>query len=452
MAGAFCSHAEVDYTKGVFIVNEDWYGHQNSTINYLLPDDPDGNYWEYRVIQTENPGFELGCTNQYGAIWDGRFYFIAKQDKDPGATVAGGRITVADATTMKVLFQSALIDPSGKQVDGRSFLGVDSHKGYISTSNGVWVFNLDTYEVEGQIPGTENPNAGDNKPNTDPTGSLYFGQSGTMVMVAGRVFVAHQQAGIIVVDPKADAVETILKMDRIATGAGVGSLVVAKDGTVWASVAKDTKGTGTTLPYLLRIDPATLTADAVALAEGIDAPSNSWYAWTPDTFCASAVTNTLYWSGGANSWFTGKKVYAFDVDTQSATKIIDLDADGEKWKIYGCSMRLHPVTDEIYVSLYREFSIPTYITRRYDSRGNRIKDYSMIENYWFPSIPVFPQGATSGVDAVENDRYGGFGAVYDIHGRVIESNVEYGHWDFLPPGLYIWRNATSAHKFRVNKL
>lgn len=30
--------SETDYSDGVFIVNEDWYGHQNSTVNFLLPD------------------------------------------------------------------------------------------------------------------------------------------------------------------------------------------------------------------------------------------------------------------------------------------------------------------------------------------------------------------------------------------------------------------------------
>ena len=28
-------NANTDYTKGTFIVNEDWYGHQNSTVNFL---------------------------------------------------------------------------------------------------------------------------------------------------------------------------------------------------------------------------------------------------------------------------------------------------------------------------------------------------------------------------------------------------------------------------------
>lgn len=448
LAFSLSAMAECDYTKGVFIVNEDWYGHQNSTVNYLRPDDPDGNYWEYRVIQKENPGVELGCTNQYGAIWHGRFYFIAKQEKDPGASVTGGRITVADAETMKVLYQSALIDPSGKQCDGRGFLGVNESKGYISSSNGVWIFDLNAFAVKGQIEGTANPSVGDDKPNTDPTSSLYYGQSGTMVLADGKVFLAHQQAGIIVIDPAQDQVIAKIGMECVADGAGVGSLVVARDGSVWASVAKDTKGTGATLPYLLRIDPTALSTEVVALASGIYPPSNSWYAWTPDTFCASAKENTLYWSGGANSWFTGKCVYKFDVDTRVATKIIDLDADGEGWKIYGCSMRVHPVTDELYVSLYREFSIPAYVTRRYDSNGAKQQDYSMISNYWFPSLPVFPQGSGDAVVA-EIDADAALGAVYNIRGVMVKANVGYGDWAHLPPGIYIWRTPTQSSKFYV---
>lgn len=126
---SFSAQADTYYTQGVFFVNEDWYGHQNSTVNYLLPDEPNGEYWTYRVIQRENTGMELGCTNQFGAIWKDRFYFIAKQDKDPGASVAGGRITVADAKTMKILYQTSLIDPSGQQCDGRGFLGIDEKQG-----------------------------------------------------------------------------------------------------------------------------------------------------------------------------------------------------------------------------------------------------------------------------------------------------------------------------------
>ena len=385
------AETDTDYSSGVFIVNEDWYGHQNSTVNYLLPDDPDGDFWHYRVIQAENPGRELGCTNQYGQLWRGRRYLIAKQEKDPGADITGGRITVADAATMKILFQSELIDPSGKQCDGRGFVGIDDHKGYISTSNGIWIFDLDTYEVKGQIEGTANPNAGDDRPNTDPTGSLYHGQSGSMVLAEGKVFAAHQQAGLLIIDTATDRVIKTIPMDIVQEKAGIGSVVRAKDGSLWLSVARNIQGTGTTLPYMVRVDPRTFETEVIDIAEGMYPPSNSWYAWTPDAFCASAVNNTLYWKGGSTSWFTGTKIFRFDVDTRRMEKIIDLDEDGENWKQYGCSMRVHPVTDEIYMSLYHEFSIPTYVTRRYTADGVKIRDYEMISNYWFPSIPLFAQ-------------------------------------------------------------
>lgn len=41
------SNGSVDYTKGTFIVNEDWYGHQNSSVNFLSEDGT----WTYNAFQ-----------------------------------------------------------------------------------------------------------------------------------------------------------------------------------------------------------------------------------------------------------------------------------------------------------------------------------------------------------------------------------------------------------------
>ena len=41
------SDGDVDYSDGVFIVNEDWYGHQNSTVNFLT----NQGEWIYRAFQ-----------------------------------------------------------------------------------------------------------------------------------------------------------------------------------------------------------------------------------------------------------------------------------------------------------------------------------------------------------------------------------------------------------------
>ncbi|MDE5869399.1 MAG: DUF5074 domain-containing protein, partial [Muribaculaceae bacterium] len=399
---------EKEYTAGVFIINEDWYGHQNSTINWISDDGE----WSYRIFQEANSenGNQLGCTNQYGTIYGDRFFFIAKQDKDPGASVQGGRITVADAKTLKMLYQTPLIDPEGKQCDGRGYLGVDEHKGYISSSNGIWIFDTDNYKVLGQVEGSANPNGADNRPNTDPTGSLYHGQCGTMVRVNEKVFAAHQQYGLLVIDPESDRVTRTITMDAIKdllpdpgegkekVMPGIGSVVLAKDGSLWVSVAKDVQGTGATLPYIMRIDPASLEVSVKEIPSGIYPPSNSWYAWTPDGFCASVRNNVLYWNGGPNSWFSNARVYKYDIDRDEVSVVINLDKEAQdegldkysRWNIYGCSMRPHPVTDELYVSLFHYFQNPNYTLRRTDSDGETIQEYPMISNYWFPSLPVFP--------------------------------------------------------------
>lgn len=456
----------IDYSKGVIFINEDWYGHQNSTINYLLPDDPDGEYWHYRVIQAENPGVELGCTNQYGAIWNGRLYMIAKQDKDPGASITGGRISVSDASDMKMIKQLQLIDPSGRQCDGRAFCGVNERKGYVSTSNGIWILNLETLEIEGQVDGSANPNVGDDndKPNTDPTSSLYFGQTGTMMLAEGKVFAVHQQYGMLVIDPETDKVTQILNMDIVDdaiehdTGtrprrpSGIGSTIVrSKDGRLWYSAAKNVQGTGATVPYIISLDPVTLQREVIRLeGDDIFPPSNSWYAWTPDPFCASSVTNRLYWCGGPNSWFTNYRIFRYDIDSGTVEKLLDFSQEPGDWHVYGCSLGIHPVTDELYASMFHKFVDPTYVTRRFDADGNLIKEYPMISNYWFPSHPLFPQHtAGSDVEAATADMNIFTGDLYSLNGVLVRRDITYGDWSDIPKGIYVWKSGPEARKIII---
>ncbi len=372
------STADVDYTKGTFIVNEDWYGHQNSTVNFLTDDGE----WYYRVVQKENPGVELGCTNQYGAIYGDKFYFIAKQAKDPGANVTGGRITVCDAKTMKVIKQIENIstDENGtSNADGRGFLGVDEHKGYIGTSNGIFIFDLDNLEVTGRVSGSENGADSD-------YGHLYSGQIGNMVRVNDRVFAVHQKNGLLVINPETDEVEQTIEAPDTW---GFGSVVLSKDGNLWLSLASPS-GSGQADTRIMKVDPATLETTIITLPEGIFGPANSWYAWTPDCFCASTQTNTLYWNGGNSSWFSGYTIYKYDIDNNEFSTFLDFHDDPDGWQIYGCSFRVDPVTDDAFVSLYKGFGDPTYVLRRYDSESNMLGEYPMISNYWFPSLPVFP--------------------------------------------------------------
>lgn len=363
-----------DYTQGVFVVNEDWIGHQNSTVNFLKDDGE----WIYRVVQQENPGVEVGCTSEFGTIYGNRFYVISKQDQDPGAGIAGGRVTVCSAADMKLLKQIRILstDPEATSgADGRGFVGVDEHKGYVGSSDGIFVLNLDDFTITGKVTGSGN--GADNDYD-----AFYGGQIGTMVRVNEYVYAVHQDKGLLVIDPATDKVVEVIEAPD---GNGFGSVVLSKDGNLWLSLTADRS--------IMKLDPATHETTVIALPDGINGPANSWYAWTPDGFCASTQSNALYWNGGDSSWTSGYRVFKFDIDNGTFTKIVDLQADGEKWQIYGCSMRVDPESDDLYTSLFHSWGDQTYILRQYDADGNKIEDHSMIANYWFPAMPVFPDVA-----------------------------------------------------------
>lgn len=369
---------QVDYSKGTFIVNEDWYGHQNSTLNFLTDDGE----WIYRVIQKENPGVEIGATAQYGAIYGDKFFVMAKQPKDPGASITGGRITICDAKTMKVLKQieNIAVDDKGSSIaDGRGFLGVDEHKAYVGSSNGIYVLDLDSLKITGSVSGAGNDS-------DDPYQQLYGGQIGNMVRVNDRVFAVHQKNGLLIINPATDEVE---KSVEAPEGWGFGSVVLSKDGNLWLSLAASS-GSGQADTRIVKLNPATLEQTIIECPEGIFGPANTWYAWTPDCFCASKQNNVLYWNGGNSSWFSGKTIYKYDIDSNTFSTFIDYNDDPDGWQIYGCSFRVNPVTDEAIVSLYKGYGDPTYVVRKYNNEGKQTAEYSMISNYWFPSLPVFP--------------------------------------------------------------
>ena len=319
---------------------------------------------------------------QYGAIYGDKFFIIAKQPKDPGASIMGGRITICDAKTMKVLKQieNIAVDDNGSSIaDGRGFLGVDEHKAYVGTSNGIYVLDLDKLEITGSVGG-----AGTDS--DDPYQQLYGGQIGNMVRVNDRVFAVHQKNGLLVINPATDEVEQTVEAPE---GWGFGSVVLSKDGNLWLSLAASS-GSGQADTRIVKLNPATLEQTVIECPEGIFGPANSWYAWTPDCFCASKQNNVLYWNGGNSSWFSGKTVYKYDIDSNTFSTFIDYNDDPDGWQIYGCSFRIDPVTDEAVVSLYKGYGDPTYVVRKYDNEGKQIAEYSMISNYWFPSLPVFP--------------------------------------------------------------
>lgn len=388
-----------DYTKGIIVVNESQYGKGSGSLNYLLPGEKAAD-WDYRVFRKENPGRELGCTSCYGAYHNGRLYVVSKLARDPGSAVTGGILTAIDGSTLEWKGQIDALDPSGKRVCGRAFLGIDATKGYVSSSNGIWVVNLETLEVKGMIDGTENPYGVDDKPVGDPTGALYFGQCGTMLAAGGKVFAAHQSKGLLVIDASTDKLITSVSMDFVADGAGIGSVVKAKDGSLWASVTQNVDGDGMMHNSLVRIMPGTLATSVISLPEGIYPPSASWASWSADTFCASAVDNMLFWTGGSTSWFANQLVFRYDIDAGEFVQLVSFEDDDDGWKVCCPSLRVNPADGNVYMTLFKDVVSTQYMVRSYDASGNRLCDYPMERGYWFAGMMLFPEAELAGVDCV----------------------------------------------------
>lgn len=337
--------ATVDYTQGVFMVNEDWFGHRNSTTNYLTRD---GKF-------VYNNTTEIGATACFGAAWGNRYYIIAKQAKDNGSEVEGGRITICDANTMRIIKQIKDID--GK--DGRSFCGVDEHKAYVSTSRGIYTLNLDELTVGAAV---KNADGGD----------ANLGQCGNMVRLGDYVYATEYGKSLRIIDCNTDRIVATIE-------AKVYSITMSKDGQLWVSTDKG----------ISRVNTESRQLEEIALPSGIGVPAKDIYAWKSDGLCASLQNNVIYWT--ASGW-NPTTIFKYDIDNNEFAKVVDLTSDANKWMMYSASnLRVDPVTDNLYVSLFKEYGSQDYAVRIYDNKGTQLNEYELTQkNYWFPGIFVFP--------------------------------------------------------------
>lgn len=397
-----------DFSSGVYILNEDWFGHRNSTLMHLS----ELGQFSYDLVgnNPDNAGKSLGCTSQYATFYNGHLYVISKQDQDSGesSSVRGGRIVVIDPTDHRILFsQDTIFTINGiSAADGRAFVGVNPHKGYISTSNGIFVFDLDNYTIKGRIAGTENPLIqGGEISNTDGIGPLYHNQCGNMIAYNNKVFAVMQDKGVLVINATTDVIEHVFE--------GCFSTVVqSKDGCIWA--ARNTETAYQEYPYgmagewwmgneLMAIHPTTLATDTINFLKefGIEdvMVEQNWYAWNAGSLCASTKDNSLFFAYNKNvwSWFTRSHIYRYDIDSNELYEIYDTAEDNNY--IYGAGIRVEPQSDRLWVSCYVGGNISTNnfvfyaldINLNSESFGTRIGTYTPIKNYWYPAMFLFPE-------------------------------------------------------------
>lgn len=328
-----------DFTKGFFMVNEDWFGHTNGTLNFI----DDSGKINYRIYSTANNNETFGVTTQYGTIYGDNFYFVSKQDADVG------RLIVANAKTMKKIASFKTIGG-----DGRSFLGVNENTGYIGTSNGLYLFDIANMQVGNLITGTSGA-----------------GQIGNTIRTSQLVFAVTQSKGIFIIDPTTNAV--------IKSIAGAfHSVVQAKDGSVWA------------IQNQKIININTTTFETTEYPFPTTKYTGSGGAWNAGSFTYSNQQNALYWLG------SGAKIVKFDVTNKTFNEnFASIPGQTTPFKQIpqGASLRVDPASDRLilnttesgYGAHYQKNWVHTF-----DNTGALTDTKTLNDYYWFPALTVFP--------------------------------------------------------------
>lgn len=342
-------------SKGFFVANEDWFGHDNGTVNYFQKNGTDYTI-SYRAYRAANPNENdwLGTTTQFAAIWGDYVYFCSKQ---------GNRLVVADARSLK---KKAVFPAIGG--DGRSFTGIDDTKGYIGHANGIAIFDIAGMKPDGQIEGVSS-------------------QIGSMCLSNGRVFAVSQRNGLYIINAETNVVE-----QNIA--GSYNTLARSKDGDVWIASSKK----------LIRMNPVTLETEEMDYPGGASVGS-SWGAWNAGSLCAGTQHNTLYWASGG-------KVIKYDIDTKTANTAYTLgkSESGTQLAFYGAGLRVDPLTDELILTvkhsgwgasgaynwIYKLNADGQEITH-FKVKGDNGSGASWAGNaedwdgkyFWFPAMPFF---------------------------------------------------------------
>lgn len=336
-----------NFTNGFFMVNEGWFGHGNGSVNFI---DNNGQI-NYRAYSGVNNNHAFGATTSHGTIYGDKFYFVSKQAADGGDTqyTPGGRLVVANAKTLQKIATFNTIGTA----DGRSFLGVNEHKGYIGTSKGIYLFDIDNLQIGGLINGTGTA------------------QIGNMIRTSKYVFAVNQTAGIQIIDPNTDAI--------INTIAGsFHSIAQAKDGSIWAIQSQK----------LANIDPATFAVQYYNIPTSTY--SGSWGAWNAGSFTASNTENTLYWMKAGN------QIAKFDVTGKVFNEtFITLPGQTGTYKQipYGAALRVNPANGNL-VANTTESGFGAHFQKNwihtFNASGTLIDTKVLNDYYWFPSVAVFP--------------------------------------------------------------
>lgn len=326
------------YRGGFYVLNEGSYGHTPASVNYY---DMASGRWSLEIFQANNSGEQLGNTGTVAVCSTDKMYIVSKET--PRLVEVG----LADFVKKSALSEEAF---SGKAY---GFALIDDSHGVLTTSEGAFSVSLDPIQLDQ---------------------AFYEGRAlwGDVAVKDGYIFLTTSaNENYVVKVYKASTLEFVKDFSAVTTG------FTEAGGMLWAA-NKD---------KLVKIDPATLSAEEFALPEGISVYYNQW-AYTPTGLHASKRGDALYFVEGTSS---GYDVYKFTIAAGSASKLFSAPVvDGNKYSVYGSGLNIDPATDELYLFYTQDWgkNVMIYVVDGATGELKKTFPYTDAE-YWYPSMLIF---------------------------------------------------------------
>lgn len=347
------------FTKGVYLVNEDWFGHNSGSVNFY---NTETSQLFHNIHRTPTDANTLGVTTQHGTLHAGRLYLMSKQDKGSSVT-EGSRLAIFNAATMQLIHK---VDAFPNGGDGRAIAVVNDTLAYITTTSGLYTLHLHSLAI---TPSNIVPNT----------------ELGLIQRVGEH---------ILIQDITNDAIHFIYAPNQVVVKTVAGhNFAVSKDGRIW----------------VLETHSKLQAYDATSLAKGqsISLPISTVrdFAWTAGSFFAGNTANTLFYVGAGSGFPAPTPLYRIKLDeatptptlfSDPATIILNTD------KIYGSAVRLRPEDDNIFMVTFKGWGDTDYDLIQLNAEGRVVRTVGLPPHYWFPALPLFTDSQAPVVASIAN--------------------------------------------------
>lgn len=323
------------YNKGLFLVNEGWFGHETGNVNFW---DRKSDEILEKVYQRENPGKELGVTTQYACLSNGKLFLVSKMVPN---------LVVVDAETMKEEGRLSLADGASQ---ARAFACVDSENGFMSSSDGIYPVNLKTMTLGDKISGIS-------------------GEVGNL-LVADGVLYALKSKSLLVISTSDLSVTKTITFDSSA-----GGMVMDNGGNLWVGAGSK----------LIKVKCSDASFESIDLPEGVSVNSSFGWAWNAGSMTYSAKSNCLYFAN-AGGW-APSSISKYDISSKEGKKLVSIDSD---YQIYGAGVYLDPISGKLIVTAVKNGWGQNYKYNRlyvYSEDGTK-ENVLNYENFYFPALCV----------------------------------------------------------------